>query len=135
MKWVKRGAVLLVVALISLFGVEQFAAESGEVVVLETIDDTGAAQETRLWIVDLEDGVFLRAGSEASGWFSGLLEANTVWVTRGSIRRRYTATPAPEQRSAVNQAMADKYGWRDQYIGTLVGGRDHAMPIQLTPAS
>lgn len=131
LKWL---ILLVLAAALLVVAAERFASESGEVVVLETRDAEGSPVETRLWIVDYDGDPWLRAGSAASGWAERLTKSDTVAVTRDNIRRSYRPEPDPTARAEINERMAEKYAWRDDLIGLLVGGRDEALPIRLRPA-
>ena len=85
------------------WAVQMVAAESGEVVIVTTIDSEGRPHETRLWIVDHE---------------------------RGEQVGRYLAQPQPWQRETINSLMAEKYDWAEWYIG-LVFNRERSIPIRL----
>jgi len=126
-------AVLLAIAVL-VFGLEIAASESGEVVVVTTPADDGPSR-TRLWVVDLDGNQYLRAGHVEASWYGPLIGADVVEVERGGVTGRYRAVPAPELVDRVNAAFADKYGWRETYIGMMVGGREHAVPIRLEPVS
>ena len=67
------GGLVLLLALVVV--VEVIASESGEVVVVTTVDADGNPAETRLWVVDHEGSAYLRAGSPQSGWFQQLQPA------------------------------------------------------------
>ncbi|MFK7913356.1 MAG: DUF2255 family protein [Pseudomonadales bacterium] len=124
-------AAVLLIGIVA--AIQQYAAESGEVVVLQVADDQGATHETRLWIVDHDGSPWLRAGFAESGWYQRLLLAELISIERNGTRRVYVATPEPGAKAAIDQAMQDKYGWADSYIGKLFGGRDAAVPIRLRP--
>ena len=129
--------ILLALAIIMglLAGVQQYAAESGEVVVLRLKDDEGTTHETRLWIVDHDGSPWLRAGFADAGWYQRLLSAELISVEREGANTTYVATPEPRAKDAIDQAMATKYGWADSFIGKLFGGRDASVPIRLRPHS
>ncbi|MFU8817999.1 MAG: hypothetical protein ACNA7W_21835 [Pseudomonadales bacterium] len=131
MKWLMWGAVALLVGVLGVFGLERFAAESGEVVVLHARDAGGAVVETRLWVVDLDGEQYLRVGGDGSGWFSRLSAAPHVQVERAGILESYLAVPQADVSARVNERMRAKYGWRDAYISALVGGREGSIPIRL----
>lgn len=120
--------VLLVLAL-SFIASEQ----GGEVVTLRTADATGAVHETRVWVVDADGRMWLRAGDPRSGWLSRLSEKSQVDVERGAQRATYTAVPQPAERDRINALFLGKYGIADRYIAALFG-RDDATPIRLDPA-
>ena len=128
--------VVLVAVAVVMLVVQMLAGESGEVVVLHTFgsaDAGGTAQETRLWVVDHDGSQYLRAGAQMSGWYQSLLANPAVEVQREGVSHTYTAVPAVGQRARINDLMQAKYGWRESYIGTTLGGRDTAMPIRLDP--
>jgi hypothetical protein len=129
-----RLVIRLVVALIVLFalvmGLQQIAAESGEVVILTTRDDAGESHQTRLWVVDHDGQQWLRAGVAQSGWLLRLQADSLVKVERDGASRDYVAVPDPSREAEINDLMSEKYGWADSYIGFLFG-RDGAVPIGL----
>ena len=124
-------ALVLVIGVLA--AVQQYAAESGEVVVLRIADDQGQTHETRLWVVDHDGSPWLRAGLAEAGWYQRLLSAELVSVERANNNSTYVATPEPGAKEAIDQAMATKYGWADTFIGKLFGGRDGSVPIRLRP--
>lgn len=124
---------LMIVAVI-YFGLQVLASETGEVVVLYT-DDGAEADGTRLWVVDYQGQPWLRAGAgPGSGWYQQVQEDPAVTLERDGVRRRYLAHPVPAETARINQLMQQKYAWRDDLIGLLIGGRDDAVAIRLTPA-
>ncbi|HEX7035646.1 MAG TPA: hypothetical protein VF210_07720 [Pseudomonadales bacterium] len=113
------------------FGLQVFASEGGEVVVLYTGDDE---QATRLWVVDDAGAIWLRSGAGGdSGWFRRLEDDPHVALERSGTRRRYLATPVPEMTGRINALMREKYGWRDRVISLTVAGREDAVAIRLVP--
>ncbi len=134
MRWVLRIVVALFVVLLVAVGVEQYAAESGEVVVLTTTDTEGSPLETRLWVVDHEGDQYLRAGNAAAGWYQRLVADNEVEVVRDGNGAVYLAAPDSSKTETVNDLMADKYGWADSYIGAIFP-RDNAIAIRLEPVA
>ncbi len=125
--WILGG--LLALAAV-VFVSQMVASETGEVVVLTTAGAESTPVETRLWVVDFEGSQYLRA-SEGSGWYGRLLAEPSVELARGEKYSAYIAVPSPDVRDAVNDLMLEKYGWRDVYIGWLVGDRDDAIPIRM----
>jgi hypothetical protein len=101
------------------------ASESGEVVVLESQDDQGEVQSTRLWVVDHDGSMWLRAGDDQSGWYQRLMNnvqaGRAVYVTREGDRFSPDVVSDPSQAVAVNALMAEKYGFSDDAIGLLMG--------------
>lgn len=129
---VVRIAVALLVVVLTVGALEIVAAESGEVVVLRTVDVAGVPHETRLWIVDDGSHSWLRSGSPEARWFVLLQEHPDVEVVRGADTLAVHAVPEPGARARINDLMRQKYGWADAYIGALFG-RDDAVPIRLDP--
>jgi len=123
----------LVVVLAATFGLEWFASERIEVVVLHTHDASGAAHDTRLWVVDHDGSPWLRAGSVESKWYKRVAADPQIGLTRGATELRYHATPVPAARDVINDLMRAKYGWGDLFIGWMIGGRDTAIPVRLDP--
>lgn len=133
MNIVTRLLIVLMALAVLYFGLQVFASEGGEVVVLHTGDGYTAAT-TRLWVVDDAGAIWLRSGTGgASGWFRRLDANPHVELERGGTRRRYRATPVPEMTERINALMREKYGWRDQVISLTLGGRDDAVAIRLVP--
>jgi hypothetical protein len=121
------------VGLLSVLGVSQWiASESGEVVVLTTLDAEGERHDTRLWVVDHDGHAWLRAGSDVQQWYRRLVDQPEVVVERGTEKTTYAAVPVPDESRVINRLMLEKYGWADQYIGLLFG-RDDAVPVRLDP--
>ena len=126
-------ASLIVLVVVVLFGLEGYASERGEVVVLHTRDASGGAHDTRVWVVDHDGSAWLRAGRPESGWYQRVAADPEITVTRGSTDVRYRAVAVPEKRAVINELMAAKYGWGDRFIGWMLGGRDGAIPVRLDP--
>jgi hypothetical protein len=114
------------------FAIEEVAAESGEVVVVRTVDEGGASHETRLWVVDDAGSAWIRAGNPAAGWFARLRSKPEIEVVRADRTLAVWAVPALEVQQRINALMAEKYGWADAYIGFFFD-RDDATPIRLDP--
>lgn len=116
-----------------VFGAQLIASETGEVVVLHTSGTDGEAH-TRLWVVDHGGRTWLRSGGgPGASWYARLLEQPRVALTRDGERRAYLARTVPGMGDDINALMAEKYGWRDDFIGLLLGGRDQAVAIELVP--
>ena len=130
--WLIGGLLTLALA---VFVAQSVASETGEVVVLHTLDASGADKTTRIWIVDHADLQWLRAGSIESAWYRRLIAQPHVRLERAGKSADYLATPSPENRQTINGQMRAKYGWRDIFISWMVGGRDSAVPIILQPSS
>lgn len=132
MRIVMRSLGLIAALLFLVLGLEMIAAESGEVVVLQTADASGQPHETRVWVIDEGGKQWLRAGNPQSSWLLHIQKNPAVEVERGGQRTAYTAVPNAAVRDQINPLFAEKYGWADAYIGALFG-RDDATPIRLDP--
>ena len=130
--WIFGGIIALVGVVMLAQGI---ASESGEVVVLHTLDATGKDVTTRLWVVDHDGALWLRSGSAESGWYTRLVAQPNIRVEDGVAIAAFVAIPTPEARQIINDLMQDQYGWRETFIGRMVGGRDGAIPIRLQPRS
>lgn len=121
---------LLAGLLVAAFALQLIASESGEVVVLEVRDDDGVAR-TRLWVVEDDGALWLRAGSANSGWLQRLLAAPEVTLERDGQRGAYVAREEAQQIPRINELMAAKYGWRDWVISRYVPERAQAVAVRL----
>ena len=123
-------ALLLFVALL-----QGVASETGEVVVLTSVDQaTSAPTTTRLWVVDHYGAMWLR-GDAASGWTQRVLAQSTpVVLERNGVRYEFVVASEPERVALVNRLMGDKYGWRDQTI-SMMAPREDSVALRLTPTS
>lgn len=130
MKWVSRIFAGIVSLMFVMGIVQMLASESGEVVVLTTIDESGTEQRTRLWIVDLDGTPYLRAGDARSQWYARLVSHPDIRLERDETTLAYHAVPAPQETPRINALMAEKYGWADRYVGAIFP-RSGAMAIRL----
>lgn len=126
----------IVAALLSLgvlvFVAQYVAAESGEVVTVTTVDERGAPQATRIWVVDRDGVQWIRTGSPKSRWMARVKASPEVVIERAGQKHRYRAVSVPEERMAVSALMAEKYGWADRLIRVLIPG-DDAQVMRLDP--
>ena len=120
-------AVAVVVVLVALLFI---ASESGEVVVLTSADASGEFHETRVWIVDVEDATYLRAGSSDSAWLERVRARPLVMLERGDERREVRLVVAEDQTGVVNGLMAYKYGVADMVVGAFAP-RDNAVALRV----
>ncbi len=125
------GVSLLIAGVLVLLILERVAAERVEVVELHTTDEAGQAMTTRLWVVDDAGFPYLRTGADGAGWFTRLQDNGEFELTRGDVRRRYTAVLRPDKSDRINALMQDKYTWGDDFIAMLVGTREGSIAIEL----
>ena len=134
----KKILLMVVLAPFIYFGLIMLASESGEVVVLESQDDQGELRSTRLWVVDHDGSMWLRAGDDQSGWYQRLMTnvqaGQAVYVTREGDRFSPSVVSDPSQAAAVNALMAEKYGVSNDAISFLMGedGRQDAIAVRLS---
>jgi hypothetical protein len=132
---IATGAVLALVLLLAV--AQLLASESGEVLVLETLDAGGQPHETRVWVVDDAGALWVRGGAD-SGWVQRLLERPEVRAERAGDRSSFLAVPDrdPAARDRVNLLMREKYGFADRFIAVTLGDTDRegALPIRLEPS-
>ena len=126
--WVVGGLLFLIVL---LFGTQYIASERVEVIEVHIPDANGEVVTTRLWVVDHQDGMYIRVGANGSGWYARLQAHPDIEVTRRGQRSSYEATPEPEKSLVINQLMYDKYTWGDSVIAFMFGSREGSIPILL----
>lgn len=126
-------AVVLALALV-LGGGLVALSESGEVVVLRTLDTNGVAHETRLWVIDQGDEIWIRAGDPGSRWLARLRHNPNVELTRDDETRPYRAVPAEaaETRDRINAQLEAKYGFAHRVMDAIAD-YSAAVPIRLDP--
>jgi hypothetical protein len=120
---------------LGLVSLVALALPAGERVVLHTADEDGRGYESTLWVVELPGaGVYLRSGEPASHWLERLTLHPLVELERGGRTEHYRAVLAaePEARSAVNAAMAEKYGVADRFVRRFVD-MERSVPVRLEP--
>ena len=130
-------AIGAVFGLFLLVGVGQLlASESGEVLVLETLDAEGQAHETRIWVVDDAGAIWVRGGDD-SGWVQRLQENPEIRAEREGQLAPYRAVldRSPAASDRVNSLMQQKYGFADRFIAVTLGDSDRegALAIRLDP--
>jgi hypothetical protein len=88
----------------------------GEVVQLITQDTVGLPIETQLWIADLPDGTYLRAGSSDAKWLGRLASGGAPALEREeqTVLIETFIVADTNIREAVRAAMAEKYGLADR---------------------
>ena len=124
-------AVAVVVVLAALLFV---ASETGEVVVLTSVDAGGEFHETRVWIVDIEDETYLRAGTAESAWLERVLARPQVMLERDGEEREVRLVVAEDMTATVNAHMAYKYGVADMLVGALLS-RSNAVALRVVGRS
>ncbi len=130
-------AIGAVAGLFLLLGVAQLlASESGEVLVLETLDAAGEPHQTRIWVVEEAGALWVRGGPD-SGWVQRLLDNPEVRAERADHQAPFLAVPQRDHaaRERVNTLMRDKYGLADRFIALTMGDTDRegSLPIRLDP--
>ncbi len=124
---------ILGLAVIGFVGAIYVASETGgEVVTLRTTDAEGGSHETRLWIVEIESDLYLRAGDPGSGWLERLRQQPEVELERAGATRRYQAVPAPAMSARVDARMAEEYPVADRLIG-VIRSEGQSVAVRLDP--
>jgi F420H(2)-dependent quinone reductase len=131
----KLGRIVAGVGVLVLLLVAGYFAmgESGEVVVLETRDASGA-HHTRVWVVDRDGAAWLRTGNPESPWLARLRANPEVAVKRGGESREYLAVPVEDEatREQINALELEKYGLAEKLLRLMIDPA-HATPIRLDP--
>ena len=110
------------------------AGERTEVAVLRTVDEGGAARETKLWVVDLDGSPWVRVARPERTWFARLRNRPEVELVRHGVALPYRAIEIEDSamRARVDAAFRDKYGLVDWWYGLLL--RRDPRAIRLDPA-
>ncbi len=111
-----RGSMLAVGCLTAVLLLAALVPDKGEVVRLITLDAEGRVHETDLWIVDIDDQMYLRAGSRRVGWLARLQSDATATLERSNRRFEIETSVEDdaETRTRLDRAMAQKYGMADR---------------------
>lgn len=104
-----------------------------EVVTLRTPLPDGGWQQTRLWIVDDDDGAawLHSAGEEWQERFAG---DPVVEVERGGETLRYRAHAMPGPHPRVDRLLREKYGVADRWVRFVAPCGEETVPVRLEPA-
>jgi hypothetical protein len=134
MRALTRIVLLAVCLVVAFMAAVMIASESGEVVVLRTFDAAGKGYETRLWVIEDQGRLWLRAGDPASRWLQRLKLEPEVQLERAGETLSCQAAPVdkPEIRAWLNARLAEKYGWADRVVA-LLGDRSAVVPTRLEP--
>lgn len=130
-----RGITLLFVVLgaiaLALFTVIE---TTGEKVTLRTWDEADVGFESRVWIVDTAQFMYLRANSEKQDWYQRILANPIVEIERDGkqIRCRALVLTSPGETQEVDALMAEKYQIADQ-LAALLYRRTNPVAIRLDP--
>ncbi len=127
-----KKTVAVVMAILLMFPIIMIvSSESGEVVVIRS-ESSGNTLETRIWVVDLPEGLLVR-GTESKAWIVAARQAADVEIERDDIKRRYHVVEQPgnEARHRANDLMREKYGLGDLMI-SLFRDSDTTVPLLLT---
>jgi hypothetical protein len=94
----------------------------GELVTLQSRDIEGVEHSTQLWVVDLENHLYLRAGTQTAGWFLRVRDFPEVGLSRDAKLGSFLAVPVEDAavRAALNKAMDEKYGVANQFFVWMI---------------
>ena len=109
------------------------AGERIEVVALRTLDGSGHAHDTKLWIVDYQGRPWVRSARPTLGWVKRIRANPRVELIRHGETEPYTAAivETADAKRAIDDAIAAKYGWVDRWYEIIV--RRDSIPIRLDP--
>lgn len=130
-----RRVALAAAAALALFaGVTWWALESGGVAVVETRRPDGGTRATHVWFVEQEGVLWLEAGAPGNGWFSDVQRDPALRFSFAGVSARYRAVPVadPAHRTALRDALRERYGLRDAWVGMFVDG-ERSMAVRLDP--
>jgi hypothetical protein len=104
----------------------------GEVVTLHTRGSGGEWQTTPLWIVDLDKGPYLRAGTpDGSGWITRIRSNPEAKLEHSGQLLAVTLVEEPTRLQEVHAKMAEKYGWADGFVALMSGDRADSLPLRV----
>jgi len=123
---------LLALAVALYFGWGELSHRVGDTAVLH-IPPTSRSQDTyvNLWVVEDDQGLWIRADRSSRMWLPYLYEAPVVELTRDGATRKYRAIIDDTERAReyVDPIFRRKYGLVDSARGLL---RSKPVPIHLT---
>jgi hypothetical protein len=130
---IRGGVVVAVLALAAVGFVTHVARDYREVVVLRTQDERGVSYDSRMWLVDLDAAMWVRASNPRRSWYQHLLVNPRAELVRGGRTQAVTAVPdeSATAREMVDEAFRAKYGWIDRCYGLILQG--DAVPVRLLP--
>lgn len=105
----------------------------GEVVTLERAEENGESSRIRIWVVDNDDAAWIEHGDSESYWMNRLGSSNEIVLDRGDQTLRYEGVLDPDSHDLYHDLRRQKYGWADQLIEMLSGGRESCdgIPVRL----
>ena len=97
------------------------ALEGGEVVVLRTVDEHGAARDTRTWVADADGAAWVEAANPERPFLFHIRQHPEVEMRRSGAWQSCHATVVanPEGHERIRRLLAERYGWKDWWIGLL----------------
>jgi hypothetical protein len=133
MKRLLLGAVVLALVTVLLaVGHLAFIEIGREVVTLRTPRPGGGWQETRLWIVDDDDGsAWLHSGGRS--WWERVGGDPIVEVERRGEVRRYRAHAVPGPHPQIDRLLREKYGLADRWVRFLSPDNEGTLVVRLDP--
>ena len=125
-------AVALAVAGLAFAAVTLVALEGREVVVIETLDDAGAARRTRTWVADDAGAAWIEAATPERPFVGDLRRRPSLVLEREGVRHACTAAiaPNPDGHERIRRLLAERYGWADCWIA-LVADTHASLGIRL----
>ncbi len=129
-----RQLTLILGCLLAVVAIGSGWIDEGEVVELTTYDARAHEHQTDLWIVDIDGKPYLRADLPGAEWLARLRANPEAKLRRDGTHERVRAAPVddPAVRSAVDRAMAAKYGLVDRIVGAIRDD-DRTVSVLLEP--
>ena len=108
-------------AVVAFGAVTLLALEGGEVVTVRTHDAGGRTRDTRTWIADEAGGAWVEAATPERPFLRDVMADPSLDVWRRGRWHHCRAAVAenPDGHERIRRLLADKYGWRDCWIGML----------------
>jgi hypothetical protein len=129
-----RQLTLIVGLLLAIVAIGSGWIEEGEVVELTTFDARAHGHETDLWIVEVAGRSYVRADLPGAAWLARLRANPEIELRRNGSKERLRAAPVedPSLRTAVDDAMAAKYGFANRLLGAIRND-ERAVAVLLEP--
>ena len=111
----------LLFTLLLLVGTTWLVLELDGVVEVTTFSKAGEARVTHIWFVEDDGDMLLEAGNPQNPWVQDLAHLDELVLTGANLdgRYRFRVHAGEANHLLIRKLMAEKYGWRDVWIGWL----------------
>jgi len=105
-----------------------------DTVVVETVDEDGAARDTTVWLA-VVDGVGYVRTSDTSGWGENAARTRELALEAGGARYPLGIELVEDdaERQRIADAFRAKYGWSDAMVSWMRGSRPKIMRLVPKP--